>query len=206
MAYCTLLFLFWASASQQIRYLFPIFPFLALMVGAVLTRYRNNRGMAALLAVTVGGSLLLNATDIGRDFIRISPLGFVAGREDRDAYLSRSLSPYRMYRFVSTSLPPDAKVYLIYMKNWTFLCDRECFADAMFEHYTLQKMLSASATPDEVHRRLKEMGFTHLMFDVQYVTGEKSMLSPEQKGLFSAFQQKYLTLVKNDRSYYLYRM
>lgn len=206
MVYCALLFMFWASASQQIRYLFPIFPFLALMVGAVLTRYRDSRGMAILLAATVGGSLLLNATDIGRDFMRIRPLGFVAGLEDRDAYLSRSLSPYRMYRFVSTSLPPDAKVYLIYMKNWTFLCDRECYADAMFEHYTLQKILAASATPEEVYRRLKEMGFTHLMFDVHYVTGEKSMLSPEQKGLFSAFQQKYLIQVKNDRSYYLYRM
>ena len=206
MAYCSLLFLFWASASQQIRYLFPIFPFLALMVGAILTSYRDNRGMAAFLAAMLGGSLLFNATHIVKDFMNISPLGFILARESRDAYLNRSLSAYRMYRFVSTSLPPDAKVYLIYMKNWTFLCDRECYADAMFEHYTLQKILAASATADDVYRRLKDMGFTHLMFDVHYVTGEKSMLSPEQKGLFSAFQQKYLTLVKNDGSYYLFRM
>ena len=76
----------------------------------------------------------------------------------------------------------------------------------MFEHYTLQKLLAASASPEDVYRRLTEMGFTHLMFDVRYITGEKSMLLPEQKTLFSAFQEKFLTLVKNDRTCYLYRM
>ena len=206
LVYSLLFFLFWASASQQVRYLFPIFPFLALLVGMVLTCYRDNRGIALFLVAAVAGCLAYNSTYIVRDFMKVRPLGVVFGTESRDAFLERSLSPYRMYRFVNTALPLDAKIYLIYMKNWTFLCDRECYADAMFEHYTLQKTLSASTSPEDVYRRFKGMGFTHVMYDVNYVTGEKSMLSPEEKALFTAFREKFLTLVKNERFYYLYSL
>lgn len=206
MVYCLLLFLFWASASQQIRFLIPILPLLALLTGEVLTYYRGQKIAALILTAAVAGCLIFNANLDIRNFTRYRPTGVVLGLESRDAYLERNLSPYRMYRFVSTELPPDARVYLIYMKNWTFLCNRECYSDYMFEHYTLQKVLAGSATPEEVYRKIKGMGFTHVMYDVNYITGEKSMLSPEEKALFTAFQGKYLTLVKNDRSYYLYRM
>lgn len=206
MVFCLLMFMFWASASQQIRYLFPIFPFLSLLSGLVLTHYRENRGVSLILTGAVTGSLLFSSSHIVRDFIKVRPLGVVIGAETRDAFLERSLSPYRMYRYVNTNLPPDAKIYLIYMKNLTFLSDRECYADAMFEHYTLQKILGTSATPEDVYRRIKEMGFTHMMFDVNHITGDTSMLSPEEMALFTAFQEKYLTLVKNDRSYYLYQL
>ena len=76
----------------------------------------------------------------------------------------------------------------------------------MFEDYTLKKILSSSATPDAVHERLKGMGFTHLMYDARYVTGEKSTLSPVQLALFTAFREKYLTVQKNERTWYLYRI
>ena len=33
------------------------------------------------------------------------------------------------------------RVFLIYMKNFTFLCDRDCYSDSMFEAHTLQKIL-----------------------------------------------------------------
>lgn len=206
MVYSVLLFMFWASASQQIRYLFAIFPFLALMTGTVLTRFREKRVIALLLAASVAGCLLFDATWIVRDFRKVRPLGVVIGAESRDAFLGRSLSTYRMYRYASENLPPDVKIYLIYMKNWTYLCDRECYADSMFEHFTLQKILTSSATPEEVYRKIKGMGFSHMMYDVNYVTGEMSMLTPEEKALFTAFQEKYLILVKNERFFYLYRL
>lgn len=205
MVYCALLFMFWASASQQLRFLIPIFPLLALLTGAVLSHYRESARVSLFLCAVVAGCLLFNAYHDGLHFLRFKPLGVVLGLEKRDAFLERNLSPYRMYRFVNT-LPADARVFLVHMKNWTFLCDRECYSDYMFEYYTLKKVLAASASPAEVHGRLKGMGFTHLMYDVNHVTGAKSMLSPEEKALFTAFQGKFPTLVKNDRFYYLYRL
>jgi hypothetical protein len=206
MVYCVLAFMFWASASQQIRFLIPIFPFLAILSGSVLTYYRRNKGLALLLSVAVVGCLTFNAYLDVLHFERFSPFGVVFGREEREAFLERTLDPYPMYRYVNDNLPPDAKVFLIFMKNWTFLCDRECYSDYMFEYYTLQKVLAASASPDEVYRRLKEMGFTHIMYDSNHVTGSKSMLSPTEIELFAAFQKKRLTLLKNSGDYYLFSL
>lgn len=206
MVYCLLIFMFWASASQQLRFLIPIFPLLALLSGTVLTYYRERKGVMLFLSAAVAGCLIFNGYHDLQDFRRYGPARVVCGLESRDAYLERNLPPYRMYRYVNTELPPDARVYLIYMKNWTFLCNRECYSDYMFEYYTLQKILASSSKPDEVYRKIKEMGFTHVMFDVNYITGEKSMLTPEEMALFTAFQGKCLTLLKNDRAYYLYRL
>ena len=206
MIFCLLLFLFWASASQQLRFLIPIFPLLALLAGMVLTHFRDRRGIAIFLTTATAGCLLFNGRCDITEFNKFNPLRVVTGAESRDAYLDRTLSPYRMYRYVNAELPRDARIYLIFMKNWTFLCDRECYADYMFESYTLEKILASSTTPEEVLRQVRGMGFTNMMYDVNYITGEKSMLSPDEQSLFTAFRDRYLTLVKNDRFFYLYRI
>ena len=53
LVFSLIFFLFWASASQQIRYLFPIFPLLACLAGLVISHYRGNRGMSLILGTTV---------------------------------------------------------------------------------------------------------------------------------------------------------
>ena len=206
MVYCAANFLFWAVSSQDIRYLSPVLPFLALLSGVILTRYRRNTGITVLLGIGVAGCLTFNAAHIARDFRKISPGGVLTGREDRDAFLQRNLPVYDMYRFINTNLPDNARVFLVFMRNYTFLCDRSCYADTMFEDYTLKQILSTSVSPDAVYERLKGMGFTHLMYDARFVTDEKSTLSPEQLELFTAFREKYLIVQKNERTWYLCRI
>ncbi len=141
LVYALLTFLFWASSAQQIRYLIPLFPLLALVTGAIMTRYRNRKRIFALLLCIVAASLAFNGYHIIREFMKIAPLRVAVGIESRDEFLSRTLPHYPMYRFVNRNLPPDARVFLLYMKNYTFLCDRDCYADSMFEAHTLQKIL-----------------------------------------------------------------
>jgi hypothetical protein len=90
------------------------------------------------------------------------------------------------------------------MKNWGFLCEHDYYSDSMFESYTIQKILSKSPTPAAVHRELRARGFTHIMYDGNYVYGNLSTFSPEEKFLFFSFQKGHLSLVKNDGSYFLY--
>lgn len=206
LVYALLTFLFWASSAQQIRYLIPLFPILALVVGSILTRYRSRKMIFGLLLCIVAGSLAFNGYHIARGFIKINPLGVAVGHESRDHFLSRTLPPYAMYRFVNQALPPDARIFLIYMKNYTFLCDRDCYADAMFEAHTLQKILREEASPDRVRNRLKAAEFTHLLYDEHYLLGEPSPLSAEEKQLFLAFQNSHLRNVRQEGSYRLYRL
>jgi len=206
LTYALLTFFFWASSAQQIRYLIPLFPLLALVTGAILTRYQSRKKIFGLLLCIVAGSLAFNGYHIARGFIKINPLPVAIGLESRDHFLSRTLPPYTMYRFVNQALPPDARIFLIYMKNYTFLCDRDCYADAMFEAHTLQKILREEAFPGRVRNRLKAAGFTHLLYDERYLLGEPSPLSAEEKQLLLAFQNSHLENVRQEGFYRLDRL
>ena len=204
--YVLLTFLFWASSAQQIRYLIPLFAVLAIVTGAILTRYRCRKRIFVLLLCLVAVSLAFNGYHIVRDFMKISPLRAAAGIESRDDFLTRTLPPYRMYRFVNRNLPPDARVFLLYMKNYTFLCDRDCYADSMFEAHTLQKILREESSAESVRSRMKTIGFTHILYDETYLLGEPSPLSAEEKSIFLDFQERYLRSVWQEGPYRLYHL
>lgn len=204
--YCGAYFLFWASASQDIRYLTPILPFLALLVGLVLSSYQQQKAVTVFLGIVTAGCIIFNGYHIVGAFVRINPVNVVIGKEDREAFLTRSLSHYPMYRFINNNLPQDAKVFLVYMRNLGFLCDWDCYSDSMYEHYTLKKILAASSSTEEVRQKIKSMGFTHIMYDEVFVTGEKSILTPEETALLLEFQQKHLQSLKSDLTYGLYRV
>jgi hypothetical protein len=204
--YCVFMFLFWASAAQQIRYLIPIFPFLAIIIGYILTDYQKKKMVFYLLVCLIAGSLVFNGYHIIKDFKRINPLSVVIGKEGRTEFLDRMLSSHGMFAYMNRHLPPDAKIFLIYMKNWTFLCEKECYSDSMFESYTIQKLLSQASAPAEVFSALTGKGFTHILFDINYIYGPPSTFTLSEQALFQTFTHEHLEMVKTDRSYYLYRI
>jgi len=207
LTYSFLTFCFWASSAQQIRYLIPLFPLLALFVGEILTYcYQNQKRILSLLICFVAGSLAFNGYHITSEFIKTDPLRVAVGLESRDHFLSRTLPTYTMYRLVNEALPPDARIFLIYMKNYTFLCDRDCYSDTMFETHTIQKILREEASPDRVRIRLKTDGFTHILYDERYLFGEPSPLSAEEKQLFLVFQNSQMQCVQQQGFYLLYRL
>ncbi|HBB15555.1 MAG TPA: hypothetical protein DCZ97_00615, partial [Syntrophus sp. (in: bacteria)] len=189
LVYLLFAFLFWASSAQQIRYLIPLLPLMAIVAGAIVTRFHDRKPIFTLLIGIIIASLGFNGYYIVEDFRKISPLRVAAGLESRDAFLARLLPVYPMYQFVNRELPPQSNVFLIYMKNYTFLCDHACYADAMFEAHTLQKILRQAASPSGVRDRLKTEGFTHLLYDERYLLGDPSPLSPEEKNLFISFRE-----------------
>ena len=204
MVYCAITFMFWAGSAQQIRYLMPIFPFLAILTGSVLSYYRKKTIVFFILMLMIIGGLTFNGYHITGHFLKVRPLGVAIGCEDRETFLSRMLPSYNIFQFANKNLPEHSRIFLIYMKNWGFLCEHDYYSDSMFESYTIQKILSRSPTPSAVHRELRARGFTHIMYDVNYVYGNLSTFSPEEKSLFFSFQKGHLSLVKNDGSYFLY--
>jgi hypothetical protein len=202
--YCAITFLFWASSAQQLRYLMPVFPFLAIITGSILTCYRKRTLLFGMLSLIIAGGLAFNLYHISRDFIKASPVGVVMGTESREAYLGRMLPSYNMFRFVNMNLPPDSRVFLVYLKNWTFLCDQECYSDSMFESYTLQKILAHSSTPAAAAGKLKAMGFTHILYDEGYIYGILSVFSENEKTAFSRIEKDYLRLIRSEGPYRLY--
>lgn len=207
MAYCLLTFMFWASSAQQIRYLIPVFPFLAIMTAYILSYYRRKKVAFGLLMVLVAGSLGFNGYHVARDFLKIGPAGVITGHEETDAFLKRMVPSYKMFQYVNTNLPEESKIFLIYMKNFGYLCDRPYYSDSMFESYTIQKILTRSETATDVYDSLRERGFTHILYDINYVFGNMSTFSAQEKSLFLTLQKDHLELIKADQErYYLYRL
>ena len=204
--YCILAFCFWASSAQQIRYLIPLFPFLAIMVSLTISYYRNNKIIFTLLSVFIVSGLAFNGYHIINDFRRIRPLGVLTGHEDKNAFLTRMIPSYEIIRHVNTQLPEKSYVFTIYMKNLTYLYNRPFYSDSMFESYTIETILNNSKTPEDVRLALKRKGFTHILYDINYVMGDDGTFSEKNKELFTAFQNKYLMLEKSDKKrYFLYR-
>ncbi len=201
--YCLVSFVFWASSSQDIRYLVPVLPFLTILCGVVFTHFKEHKGIMTYSAAVIVCCAIFNSSLIFSDFKKIRPFPFILGFEDRSAFLNRSLSTYKMYSIASYSLPANANLFLINMRNYTFLCDINCYSDTMFETETLKKILANSSTGKEVQQKLKGRGFTHLMYDELYVIGEKSLLSAADKSLFIEFVNDYLKEISRDRTYRL---
>jgi len=207
MAYCLFTFMFWASSAQQIRYLIPIFPFLAIMTGYVLSYYRRRKAVFALLVIFIAAGLGFNGYHIGKDFLKIKPVSVITGHEDRDAFLNRLVPSYGIFQYINTYLPEDSKIFFIYMRNLGYLCDRPYYSDSMFESYTIEKILGRCTGPGEVYVALREMDFTHILYDIKYILGESSTFSAQEKELFLAFQEKHLELIKTEKGrYYLCRL
>ncbi|MEI8172146.1 MAG: glycosyltransferase family 39 protein [Deltaproteobacteria bacterium] len=205
-AYCLFTFLFWAFSAQQIRYLIPIFPFLAILTGLILSCCRREKVLLFFVMILLSGSLAWNGYHTIKDFSNIRPVHVIIGKEGREEFLDRMLPSYKMYDYLNHRLPQNSKIFLIYMKNWTFLCENECYSDSMFESYTIQKILSLSQSPDEASSELIKRGFTHILCDVNYIYGPPSTFSPYEKALFARMQREKLQLVTTHGSYVLYRI
>ena len=206
LVYLLFAFLFWASSAQQIRYLIPLFAPMAIVTGAIVTRFQDRKPLFALLMGILIASLAFNGYHIVQDFRKTAPLPFIAGLEARDAFLTRLLPVYPMYRHVNRELPPQSRVFLLYVKNYTFLCDRDCYADAMFEAHGIGKILRQAASPPGVRDRLKTEGFTHLLYDERYLLGDPSPLSVAEKGLFVSFRDAHATPLLRSGPYRLDRL
>lgn len=201
--FCATFFLFWVVSSQDIRYLTPILPLLAVFCGVVLTALAGSKILQAYAVTVILACSAFNIATIYEDFVKIRPLPVLLGSEARHDFLKRNLTVYGMYDHANRNLDPKDKVFLVNMKNYSFLADFDCFSDSMFESYSLNRLLSQSASPEQLLAGLSSSGFTHLMYDDNHVTGAKSLLGPKEIQLFSEFRKSRLQPVFSDHSYRL---
>ncbi len=200
------MFSFWTFSAQQVRYLFPIFPLLSVLTGWILTRTKMRSVLFILLLALIGGSLIYNGTSITKYLNQTRPFEAAIGLEKKESYLGRRIPSYAMFSYINQTLPEQSKIFFVYMKNKGFLCDRDYYSDSMFESYTLQNILSQSPSPEDVYRSFKKRGFSHLLCDMDYVFGNRSLLSMKEKEMFAGFVSQYCSIAGQDKSYCLFRI
>lgn len=159
-------FLFWGATSQQMRFLIPLLPFLALAaalgVDDLLERARRRtlwRGLA--LAVAMGLVLQVHAPYLVSGFKSYTAF-LRLEKSDAPPILETAVPP--VHRFIGEELPEDARILFV-NTNQGFFSARPYLADSFFEASQIGEWLGNAASPEEVRRRLRERGITHVLID-----------------------------------------
>jgi hypothetical protein len=155
------LFVFWLFSSQQLRYLLPAVPGLAVAIAAAGSGL--ERGLSRPLCGLVVAAAALGLPVVLAWFLALDPVRVVLGGEPREAFLARRLDYYPYYQVVNRDLPPSAVVWLIDMRRDTYHLDRPAFSDFIFEDYTLTRYVRAATSVDEIRARVRADGITHLL-------------------------------------------
>ncbi len=205
------LFVFWLFSSQQLRYLLPALPGLAVATAVAGSGWGGGGRRAArwlLLAAAALGLPVVLAW-----FLALDPVRVVLGGESRDAYLRRRLDYYPYYEVVNRELPPTAKVWLINMRRDTYHLDRPYFSDFIFEDYTLTRYVRAAGGPAEILAQVQADGITHLLVrhDILFDYRRSPIVDehrPRNENvakleLMAAFFTRGTRLIKGDQKFWL---
>jgi len=134
-----------------------------------------------------------------------APGKFVTGQETRDQYLARNVPRYPMYQAMN-NLPAESKVLFVYMRNLGYLAERPFYSDSVFEDHTLMKIMKQDGSPEGIRRQLRSMGITHLMFDRNYIFGEKAQFSSDQQATLNGFLKNRALLLKQKDNFFLVQL
>ncbi len=158
------IFLFWLFSSQQLRYLLPILPVLAIAIvlaaEEIAKKVEGFRSIAQVSLTVAGVAAILVGTTW---FLQKAPLRVVLGGEMRDQYLARNLDYYPYYQTLNTDTPADTKVWLINMRRDTYNLDRPYFSDYLFEDWTLRKLIWESRNVQDLKAKAAAMGVQYVL-------------------------------------------
>lgn len=159
-----LYFLLWALSSQQMRFLIPILPLLA-VAGALglfevsgqvprtiqpVVRWGSCLVMLVWLTVIIGGQVNSTRSMLGQYL-----------EHGRDI---RALTVHPVYRYIDEQLPEDARLMFL-NTNHGFYCTRDFIADSFFEASQINALLRKEDEVEGIDRALDELGITHLLIE-----------------------------------------
>jgi len=143
---------------QNVRFLFPLVPILAVIVAAVLREIVMWEPAPRRIAFAALGGLVLFITVI--PVARVRPSAAVAiGLESREAFLSRREPTFAAADWINHNLPADARVLsqeqraFYFAPSWT--------RENVYRRHTGYNRPTFGSTPP-LEAELKAAGFTHL--------------------------------------------
>lgn len=159
-----IMFLFWLFSSQQLRYLMPILPVLALATAAAAETISKGRESLrvvwqySFVAAAIAGILTTAAW-----FMQKAPLRVALGGETRERYLTRNLDYYPYYQYLNTETDVHERVWLINTRRDTYNIERPVFSDYLFEDWTLHNLVWDSKNVQELRSKTAAMGVKYVL-------------------------------------------
>jgi hypothetical protein len=158
-----LYFVLWSVSSQQIRFLIPILPLLAIASAVTVYRLLDSVRNVRRRSVFASGCLVLTAiAAVGVNLdnsARAIAFLIVLNRQGTDIR-QKLIEP--IYGFVDSHLPANARV-LYLNANHGFFLNREYLADSFFEASQIVDWLRPASNREQVRNLLAARGITHVL-------------------------------------------
>jgi hypothetical protein len=154
---------FWAVTTQQLRFFMPALP-------ALLALAADTRWMVPALALHLVWAAPTLREIVGRQHTR----AFWDGTLDRDALLTRMLPEnYPLSQAVDRLVPPGEKVWLVWMRAYTYYFPRDFRVDCVFESWRFDELIDQAPTVDDIPQRLLAEGFRYVLVNDRFMITEK---------------------------------
>ena len=201
------------KVDMRIRYVGPIIPPLVILAVFGIENLYNifNTGLKGIgrtighgvLAVSVLCLVGLNVHYLIGQSVYVSPLRYLRGDLDRDAYINKYRSEYDAIQFVNRNTPPDARILSIYLGNRIYYSDRKMVCDDLF----IKGAVKSSNTAKELHDKLTAHRFTHLFIRSEFFRYFiLDQLNPEKKSLVNQFFRERTTELFSHNGYSVFKL
>ncbi len=154
----------WAFGSQQIQFLLPVFPLLSTLAAVPISSLMNRDSRSGFARIAITGFIVLSLlptfvfTVIFQQYRPSLPV--VVGQQSKRDFLAARVSDYRAMEFITTALPAEARVLMLW-DGQSYYCDERCLPDA--EQSRAVQIVEGVTDPVELTRKLRAQQVTHLL-------------------------------------------
>jgi hypothetical protein len=191
----------------RIRYILPVVPPLVILLVYGVHNVYLRIARPALLLGAVVLLLSLNAAYLWNYIHVVSPMDYLSGRETKEAYLARRLPDYPALQYINQSLPSKARVYLLFIGNRGYYCERDYFYDTSETGRALLRILNSAGEEKNIREGLENLGITHLLVRQNLLLRFlNDNLSPVQRERWVRFGNRYLQFLFGENGYSVYKL
>ncbi len=158
----------WFLGSQQIRFLLPIYPLLAILAAISLSefskRYIKRSSIKLLLPTLTVALIFIPIFYQVRIAQRYQSFGVLTGKISKDEFLTAAVGDFAASQFIRYSLPQSSRV--IFLGNGRgYYCVPKCVPDP--DHFHRARQINELSPEIPLHEWLGNQGGTHLQISLE---------------------------------------
>ncbi len=158
----------WILGSQQIRFLLPIDPAIAILAAFVIndaeTRLNVRSALSLFLPALAAGLMVITLFYQVQLARQLRPWDVISGRESADEFLVRNVGDYAAARFVQAELPETARALMV-GDGRSFYCAPKCIPDP--DHFRWASMIDQLEEPAQFGDYLSQNQIDYLFISIE---------------------------------------
>ncbi len=188
------------------RYVLPVLAVFILLLALAMKEGLERRYARHVVVLLLAALFLFNLSYVYGLYERYRPLGYVTGRETRDAYLLRVLPDYEVVLWANRNLPEDARIIFFFTGERGYYWQRDYYYEGRLGE-NLVRLVRGSRTSDEIRDKLSRDGFTHIFINNHlFEKFSHDNFDVRELALLSGLFRDHLVMLYSARGFSLYEI